>query len=618
MAYSQDWVNQLVQEAAAAAGGTLSYEDAVRAASSLGIPASQIDAALSTGVISAPTSFVPGASFLPGVEERIVDMGEGTRSEFFVRGTDIPVDAPTYTERWDLAPMTESSMGPLVQNDYVVYDDQAGGEFVYSPTGEYKGFIPGERRSGLGGFLTETGQQLAPIIAMAAAPGLSSAFASLFPSLSQAAVAGLTGATTAGGGTLLSGGSFEDALRNAALAGGLSYGGASLFGGEGATGSTQITDRQMAIADAKQLADAGLSQAQIADVLAASGFNEAIVNRALGSLGPLPTNGVVVTAPTLPVANPAGAVGGLLTSTPVVTPVAPQPPVTSQVTQPVEQPSTPPSQNVLVTGSRPLTGIEYALANGMTAAQYYNNIRNWFAANPNATQAQIEAAKNEYGVTDEEINTALDRNLQVTDTRPQTPAPVIPVIPSVPPTTPGLLTPTTPPTSQLPGAGERVEVVNNRPTTPVIPIIPSIPSVTPTVPPTSELPGAGEKVEIVDKKESKPTIPYTPITEVPVQSPITDISKIEIPEIVSDNSNLTLSDLLKIISSLGLLGGGLGVGGGGGGQGTGTFVPPTQGVPQYSSDYYNAIQRYYDAYLPAVPRDVATPLQQWYESKFGA
>lgn len=52
MAYTQEYVNQLVREAAQQAGGTLSYEDVTRAAANMGIPVSQINAAVSTGVIT--------------------------------------------------------------------------------------------------------------------------------------------------------------------------------------------------------------------------------------------------------------------------------------------------------------------------------------------------------------------------------------------------------------------------------------------------------------------------------------------------------------------------------------------------------------------------------------
>ena len=45
---------------------------------------------------------------------------------------------------------------------------------------------------------------------------------------------------------------------------------------------------------------------------------------------------------------------------------------------------------------------------------------------------------------------------------------------------------------------------------------------------------------------------------------------------------------------------------------------PTQGMPQYTPEYYQQLQQYYNAYLPQTPRDVVTPLQQWYNAKSGA
>jgi hypothetical protein len=56
-------------------------------------------------------------------------------------------------------------------------------------------------------------------------------------------------------------------------------------------------------------------------------------------------------------------------------------------------------------------------------------------------------------------------------------------------------------------------------------------------------------------------------------------------------------------------------------SGGGTNAPmqaPTQGVPTNDANYYNQLQQYYNAYLPQTPRDVVTPLQQWYNSKSGA
>ncbi len=52
MAFTQEYVNQLIREAASQAGGTLSYADISRAAANLGIPAAQVAAAASTGVIT--------------------------------------------------------------------------------------------------------------------------------------------------------------------------------------------------------------------------------------------------------------------------------------------------------------------------------------------------------------------------------------------------------------------------------------------------------------------------------------------------------------------------------------------------------------------------------------
>jgi hypothetical protein len=53
-------------------------------------------------------------------------------------------------------------------------------------------------------------------------------------------------------------------------------------------------------------------------------------------------------------------------------------------------------------------------------------------------------------------------------------------------------------------------------------------------------------------------------------------------------------------------------------SGSTPFTAPTQTPPAYTSDYYQQLQKYYDTYMPQAPRDVTTPLQQWYSSKYGA
>lgn len=62
--------------------------------------------------------------------------------------------------------------------------------------------------------------------------------------------------------------------------------------------------------------------------------------------------------------------------------------------------------------------------------------------------------------------------------------------------------------------------------------------------------------------------------------------------------------------------------GGGGGGGTGMFSGPgsvpTQGVPQNTPEYYQAVQRYYNQFVPNAPRDVSGELAAWYGGTFNA
>lgn len=43
---------------------------------------------------------------------------------------------------------------------------------------------------------------------------------------------------------------------------------------------------------------------------------------------------------------------------------------------------------------------------------------------------------------------------------------------------------------------------------------------------------------------------------------------------------------------------------------------PASTMPTYSPEYYQQVQQYYNTYLPSTPRDVATPLQEWYSSGY--
>lgn len=86
-------------------------------------------------------------------------------------------------------------------------------------------------------------------------------------------------------------------------------------------------------------------------------------------------------------------------------------------------------------------------------------------------------------------------------------------------------------------------------------------------------------------------------------------------------SGLTNSQIGNLVKAgLGLLGGAATVGaiGSSGGGNNTAFQAPTQSVPTNDPNYYNQLQQYYNSYLPQTPRDVVTPLQQWYNSSYGA
>ena len=86
----------------------------------------------------------------------------------------------------------------------------------------------------------------------------------------------------------------------------------------------------------------------------------------------------------------------------------------------------------------------------------------------------------------------------------------------------------------------------------------------------------------------------------------------------SSTSGLTNTQIANLIKAgVGLLGTGAAVGAVGGGNNM-PLQAPTQGMPTNTPEYYQQLQQYYNAYLPQTPRDVVTPLQQWYNSSYGA
>jgi len=124
--------------------------------------------------------------------------------------------------------------------------------------------------------------------------------------------------------------------------------------------------------------------------------------------------------------------------------------------------------------------------------------------------------------------------------------------------------------------------------------------------PTSVLPGAGGLLSNVPSASSTSTTTAANVTTPGANAGAT--------------TGLTpnqISNLIKAgVSLAGVTGAARAVTGGGGSNTP--LQAPTQGVPTNDPNYYNQLQQYYNAYLPQTPRDVVTPLQQWYNSSYGA
>ena len=259
----------------------------------------------------------------------------------------------------------------------------------------------------------------APVIGLAAStvglPGLTGLLGGL-TGTTGSTLAGLTGATIGGGTTAIAGGTGQDILKGALLGGAASYGG-SLLDNYLSTGSTVdagITERQFAIADAKNLASQGLSTTQIQDTLTAGGYNDITVQRAISSItgtpvASLPIPGAVNV--TGAASTPAVSAGGLLSGLVAPTTQAATPATSVATTTPV-------TENVNVTGtSQPQMVDQATLA--LVNSQLASNL-----GTP-ANLANVQVTANKPATTQEITNAILATVPNVTVQQAQTQAQVL-------------------------------------------------------------------------------------------------------------------------------------------------------------------------------------------------
>lgn len=539
-------------------------------------------------------------------------------------------------------------------------DDWSGKQItyqVYDAYGNPAGTTTVNASQGIQGAL----EAAAPLIAMGLTAG--GAGGLLGSTLTGGALTG-TGASALGN-ALISGAAGaltgQDPLKAALLAAGGTYAG-SLFGGAEAATPSTLTDAQFIADDAARLAAQGISADQITDILRASGVNataaigaadaatsglsvDQIANEiTLGNRGlftdtsattaaspttvSTDTSGLqtVTTTGAAPVVNAGGLLGGLTAAVPSA--VTSQPNLTATDLGPLAD------QQVIVTGSQQPNTFEDALAaavsgatnvaSGATTADQVVTVPG--TANTNTTADNLAAAivstlnpAAAASTANQVVEVLGTKNTATTNDNLA-----------------AAIAATVNPAAAVSTANQVVEVPGTKNTATTNDNLAA--AIAATVNPAAVTTGATTTVnpadQVVEVTQTKPkqTIgdvaaainagtlygPGMTGTQTSVYDKVlekTD-SKTAADTAATLAGSLSLSDILKALTSLSSLG--LLSGGGGGGGGTAvTPMAPTTPVPVGNADYYKAIQQYYNTYMPQTPRDVATPLQQWYEGKFG-
>ena len=309
-----------------------------------------------------------------------VDTGEGTD---YVRRDLSPEEAkqvqPTYGVQTGIDEYNQPTYAPVSASNVQVKDGQlvgvTGQTFGNKLTGQavpvtyserqkgdfFGGTFEGKGNTGYGVQFDAKGN---PVFYTQGASSTDSIVKAAIPIASLALAA--MGAPSMLGNALLGAGANQvaaGALGGALIGGGTAaltdqnVGKGALLGGAGGalsgylSGSpTGLTDRGLAIADAKQLAASGIPTGQITEILTTSGYPAAIVDRAINaiaptvaSVAPVAANNLVITAPSV-APSTLGNVISTIAQQPAVNPEPVAQPIENvQITAPLVQPTAPPT-----------------------------------------------------------------------------------------------------------------------------------------------------------------------------------------------------------------------------------------------------------------------------------
>lgn len=436
----------------------------------------------------------------------------------------------------------------------------------------------------------------APVIGLAAStvglPGITGLLGNL-TGATGSTLAGLTGAAIGGGTTAIAGGNTQDILKAALLGGVAGYGGneinnylydstaaADLAGGldprYGGSNPLYGTKYDAAMSDLLSSAE---SQKALADyvngVTTPTAVSTPVTDAGTVSVAAPTTTATTLPVITAPVTN-AGSVNVTGTAQPQQIDQSVMTLINSQLAANVKTPTT--LANVQVTGDKGLmsnvdttNAILSTLAGVSTPTSVTTPTQTITGQKPATTQDIVDAITSTLpSVTQTQAATVAEQI--ITSGKPVTTQEVISAITAALQTVTTPTTTSTVPTQTI--TGQKPSSINDLVTAATIPLIQ----------------------------------PSTPLTPTPVTS-------------TTDNTlgltDAQIANLLK--AGLGLFGT---VGAASALSGGGTTVNPaglpTQTPPMYTDDYFTKVQQNYNRLLPAVPRDVATPLRDWYTSQYGA